>query len=99
MYGTESWGGNLKTSYWKVFEKGMKMQMMSHVTVRSLNSYHILLAEFEELPINYMLSSLLWAFNHGSPTYPPLGYSVKQPPYPNTWLNRDLTLGTIMHEN
>jgi hypothetical protein len=36
---------------WKVFEKGMKMHMMSHVKVCSLTTYHILLTEFGEFPI------------------------------------------------
>ena len=33
------------------FEKGMKMHTMSHVKVRSLTTYHILLADFEKFPI------------------------------------------------
>ena len=41
-----------------------------------------------------MLSSLLRAFNNGSPTYPALGQLVKQPRYPNTRLNTHLALGT-----
>ena len=45
-YGIEIWGGNLKNSHWKVFEKGMKMYMMSHIKVRSSTTYHILLVEF-----------------------------------------------------
>ena len=28
---TEIWGGTLKKSHWKVFEKGMKIHMMCHV--------------------------------------------------------------------
>ena len=34
-----------------VFEKGIKMHVISHIKVRSLTTYHILLAEFGELPI------------------------------------------------
>ena len=34
-YGAGIWGGNLKKSHWKVFEKGMKMHMMSRVKVHS----------------------------------------------------------------
>ena len=30
-YGTKIWDGDLKYSHWKVFEKGMKMDMVSHV--------------------------------------------------------------------
>jgi hypothetical protein len=37
-HGIEIWGGNLENSYWKVFEKGMKMHMMSHVEVCSLTT-------------------------------------------------------------
>lgn len=33
---------DLKNSHRKVFEKGMKMEMMSHVKVHSLITYHIL---------------------------------------------------------
>jgi hypothetical protein len=50
MYGAEIWGGEVKNSHWKVFEKGMKMHMMSHVKVCFLTTYHILLVEFKELP-------------------------------------------------
>ena len=50
-YSIEIWGGDLKNSHWKVFEKGMNMHMMSHVKVRSLITYHILMAKFGELPI------------------------------------------------
>ena len=49
--GTGIWGGGLKNFHRKVFEKGIKMHMMSHVGVRSLATYHILLVEFGELPI------------------------------------------------
>jgi hypothetical protein len=31
----------------------MKMHVMSHVKVRSLTTYHILMAEFGELPIEF----------------------------------------------
>ena len=34
-YGTEIREGNLRNSHWTVFEKGMKMHMMSHVKVCS----------------------------------------------------------------
>ena len=46
-YGTKIWGGDLKNSHWKVFEEGKKMHMMSHVKVRPLTTYHILLVEFK----------------------------------------------------
>ena len=49
--GTEIWGGNLENSHQRVFEKGMKMHMMSHVKVCSSSTYHILLAKFGELLI------------------------------------------------
>jgi hypothetical protein len=42
---------HIYTFYWKVFEKGMKMHMISHVIVCFLTSYYILLAEFGELLI------------------------------------------------
>ena len=49
MYGTEIWGGDLKNSHWKVFEKGMMMNMMPHIKV--CPTYHMLLAKFGELPL------------------------------------------------
>ena len=48
-YDIEIWGSDLKNP-WKVFKKGMKMHMMSHVKVLSLTTYHILLAEIGEFP-------------------------------------------------
>ena len=48
-YGTTIWGGDLKNSHWKVFKKGKKIHMMSHVKVSSLTTYYILLAEFGQL--------------------------------------------------
>jgi hypothetical protein len=48
-YGTEIWEGYLKNSHWKVFQKGMKIHMMSHLKVHFLTTYHILLTEFGEL--------------------------------------------------
>ena len=71
-YGTEVLGGNLQNSLWKVFEKGMMIHMMSHVKVHSSTTYQILLAGFNELPIEIALSSSLWVFNNGLSTYPPL---------------------------
>ena len=50
-YSIKIWGGNLKNFYWEVFEKAMKMHMMSHIKVCYLTTYHILLVEFKELPI------------------------------------------------
>ena len=46
-YGIEIWKGDLKYSQWKVFEKGMKMHMISHVKVCCLTTYHILLADLD----------------------------------------------------
>ena len=50
-YGTTIWGGDFKHSHWKVFEKGMKIHMMSHVKVRFPTTYHILLAKFGVFPM------------------------------------------------
>ena len=73
-YGTEIWRGDLKNRHWKVFEKGMKMHMMSHVKVCCLITYHTLLAKFGKLPIElYALKLTTGASNNGLPTYPPLG--------------------------
>ena len=50
IYGTQVWGGHLKNPHWIVFEKSMKMHMMSHIKVCPLTTYHILLVEFKEPP-------------------------------------------------
>ena len=68
MYGTRIWGGDLENSQWKVFEKGVKMHMMSYVKVRSSITYHILLVELGEPPIELYA---LWALSNGLPTYSP----------------------------
>ena len=39
-------GGDLETSHWKVFEKGMKVNITSHIRVCSSTTYNILLARF-----------------------------------------------------
>ena len=61
-YGTEIWGGNLKNSHWKVFEKGTKMHMSSHVKMRSLTPTTFCCPYLENLPYKYMLSGLLRGF-------------------------------------
>ena len=51
--GKTNWIGlDLKSSHSKVFEKGMKMHMVSHIKVCSSTTYHIFMAEFGELPID-----------------------------------------------
>ena len=47
-----------------------------------------------ELPIELHALRLTIGFNNNSPMYPPLGYSVKQPHFPDTSSNMDLTHGT-----
>ena len=61
-YGTEIWRGDMKNYHWKVFEKGMKMHMMSHVKVCSSISYHTLLAEFGKVPIELYALKLTTGF-------------------------------------
>jgi hypothetical protein len=51
-----------KTLIGKVFEKGVKMYMMSHVKVYSLATYHMLLAKFEELLIESHALKLTMGF-------------------------------------
>ena len=50
-YGTKIWGGDLKNTLWKVFEKGIKIHMIPHIKVCSSTTYYILLVEFGEIPI------------------------------------------------
>ena len=49
-YSAKILGGDLKNSHWKVFEKGMKAHMMSHVKMHSPATYRILLPYLENLP-------------------------------------------------
>ena len=60
--GVEIWGGDLKNSHWKVFEKSMKMHIMPHVKVCSLTTYYVLLAEFGELPKEVYTHKLTMGF-------------------------------------
>ena len=50
-YGIIMWECDLKNSHWKAFEKGTKMQMISHVKLCSTTTYHILSAKFGNFPI------------------------------------------------
>ena len=43
---------------------------MSHVKVRSSTTYPILLAKFEEFPIELYALKLAMGFNNDLPTYP-----------------------------
>ena len=59
----EIWGGDLKNSHWKLFEKGMKniIHMMSYVKGCSSTTQHIMLVEFRNLtcPLaSYMYSTM-----------------------------------------
>jgi hypothetical protein len=73
MYDTKIWGRDLKKAHWKVFEMGMKMHMMFHVKVRSLTTYHILLAEFGERPIELHALKLTICFQQQLAHISPLG--------------------------
>ena len=55
-------GRRLEKLSWKVFEKGMKINMMSYVKVRSLTTYHILLAEIQRTPIELYALTLTMDF-------------------------------------
>ena len=79
---TFTYGGGDLNSHWKVFEKGMKIHVMSRVKVRFLTTYHILWVEFGELPMelytlkaNYEFSTmacpptLLLISQSSSPTF------------------------------
>ena len=74
-YGIQVWGGNLKISQWKVFEKGIKIHVMSHLKVHSSTPYHILLAKFEEPAMELYALKLTIGFQQWDtiPTYPCLG--------------------------
>ena len=57
--GTEIWGGDFSS---KIFEKGMKIHMMSHIKVRSLRTYYIMLTKFGELPLDVYAHELTIGF-------------------------------------
>ena len=61
-YGTENWGGDSKTSHWKVFEKDVKIRMMSRVKVRSLTNYHVFMAQFREFLIDLYALEYIMGF-------------------------------------
>ena len=63
-YGIQIWGCDLKNSQWKVFKKGMKIHVMSHVKVHSLKTYCIKLAKFRELPLEVYYLKLIMDFHH-----------------------------------
>ena len=67
-YGTEIWGGDFKNSHWKGFEKGMKMHIKSYIKLCFSTTYHILMAEFGELPIELYTLMLTWTSNNDLPT-------------------------------
>jgi hypothetical protein len=77
-YGIEIWGGNLKNSHWKVFEKGMKMYMMSHIKVCPSTTYHILLVEFREPPIELSTLKLIMGFQQQLTHLSPFGLVSKE---------------------
>ena len=96
MYGIEIWGSNLKNSHWKVFEKNVKMHMVSRIKVRSPTIYRMLLAEFKELHIELYTLKLTMGFQQWVVLLPPLIWSVKQPRCLDTWPNKDLTHGGVI---
>jgi hypothetical protein len=57
--GIEIWGGNFSS---KIFEKGMKIHMMSHIKMRSFITYYIMLTEFGEPPMDVYAHKLTTSF-------------------------------------
>ena len=55
------------------YEKGMKIHMMSHIKVSSWTTYHILLAEFGEVPMESYALKLIMSFQQWLAHLPPLG--------------------------
>ena len=64
-------------SHWKVFEKGMKIHMMSNIKVHPSTTYHILLAEFGELPMQLYALKLTLSFQQWL-AHPPSSWLVSQ---------------------
>ena len=60
------------------------MHIMFHVKVCSLTTYHILLAKFEELPIELHALKLSIGFQQQLIPLSPFWLLVKQPHFPNT---------------
>ena len=63
-YVIEIWGGDSKNFHWKVFEKGMKIHILSHIKAHSLTTYHIVPAKFGELPIEFYALMRIVGFQH-----------------------------------
>jgi len=60
-YGTKFGEVTCKT-HWKVFEKGMKIHMISHVKMCSMTTYHIMLAKLGEFPTKLYTLMLIMSF-------------------------------------
>ena len=72
-YGPKIWGVGFKISHWKVSEKGVKMDMMPHIKVRSSTTYYLLLAGFGELCIQLYDLKLTMSFHQWLAHIPPFG--------------------------
>ena len=55
-------GTKLENSHWKVFEKRMKMHMISHIKVHFSTTYHILLPNL--LPLKLYAIKVTMGFQH-----------------------------------
>jgi hypothetical protein len=85
---------DLNNHHWKVFEKDMNMHMMSHVKVHSSTTDLIMLAKFGEILMELYALKPNLGIQRELATYLPLDSSVKQPYFPDTVPNQDLTPGT-----
>ena len=72
----------------------MKIHATFHVKVHSSTTNHIMFAKFGELPIELYALKLAMGSTSVGPTYLQLGKSIKQPHFPNTLPNKELTHGT-----
>ena len=92
--GTKIWGGDLKTSLRKVFEKGTKIHVISHIKGCSSTTYHILLAKLGELPMELYSLTLIVGWFQLRLVQLSSSWLVNQATSLDTLTNKDLTLDT-----
>ena len=76
-YGAKIWGGDWRNHHWKVFEKGVKIHIMSHLKVCTLTTYHLFLAKFGDFPMELDALKLAIGFQQCF-AHSPSSWSVSQ---------------------
>jgi hypothetical protein len=88
-WGTEIWGGTLKNSHWKAFEKGMKIHSCQSVFFNYLSNF---VGRIWRIVVElYALKLIVGFHNDGLPTYPPPSLLLvsRANYFPNIWTHKD----------